>query len=137
MAATKKNGKAHPIQGFLKEQLADAQKLFKDIETEAEKVLENLRERARDSRKELETLTKRFDGVEQLREQLRDQLEKIREIDFGDVQKRLIVVRRKVVEGAGLASQAQMQQLNRDMAKLTKKVDALVGRKANRPDTQN
>ena len=116
---TKKNGAALQLPSFMKEQLEDAQKRFVAFEGEAQKVLENLIERGRESRKELETLLTRFQGLEQKATKART-----------DARKRLDKLQNRVIESVGVASQAQVQQLNREIVKLSKKLDQLVPKKA-------
>jgi hypothetical protein len=112
----KKNGVTQ-VEKFLKDQLVDVQKRFAQLENDAQRVLEDVVERSKDTRKELEAL--------------------VRRIDLGDVQKKVGLVQRKVVESVGVASQGQVEQLNRELARLVKKVDALVGKKADRSSPQN
>jgi len=120
---TRKNGRIN-LQVFVKEQFADAQKRFAHFEGEAQKVLETLRGRARESRKELEGF-------------VQDRLDHLKDLpllgkanaSLGEVQKRLTVVQAKVIESVGMASQAQVDQINRELARLSKKLDGLMGKK--------
>ena len=135
MAATttgKKNGKSN-LQVFVKEQIEDAQKRFAHFEGEAQRVLEGLVVRAKESRKELEELVQRFNGVEQIKDRL-DHLKDLPLIgkaneSLAEVHRRLSSVQTKVVESVGVASQAQVNQINRELVKLSKKLDSLVGKK--------
>jgi uncharacterized protein YukE len=121
--ATKRNGKSN-LQVFVKEQLEDAQKRFAHLEGEAQKVFDNLAGRARESRKELEVFVQRFNGFDQLKDRL-DQLKGV----SGDVQKRLTTVQSKVIESVGVASQAQVSQISRELTRVSKKLDTLMGKK--------
>jgi methyl-accepting chemotaxis protein len=129
---SKKNGRAN-IQMFVKEQIEDAQKRFAHFEGEAQKVLEGLVERAKESRKELEGLVQRFNGVEQIKDGI-DQIKELHLIEkanesWAEVHRRLASVQTKVVESVGVASQAQVNQINRELVKLSKKLDTLVAKK--------
>ena len=120
---TRKNGKAN-LQVFVKEQFADAQKRFAQFEGEAQKVLENLVGRARVSRKELEGFVQgRLDHLKDLR------LLGKANASLSEVQKRLATVQTKVIESVGMASQAQVDQINRELARLSKKLDGMMGKK--------
>jgi hypothetical protein len=134
MASTtvKKNGRSN-FQVFVREQIEDAQKRFAHFEGEAQRVLEGLVERAKVSRKELEDLVQRFNGVEQIKDRL-DHLKVLplfekANVSLAEVHKRLTAVQTKVVESVGVASQAQVNQINRELMKLSKKLDTLVAKK--------
>lgn len=129
---TRKNGKTANLQVFMKEQFADAQKRFAQFEGEAQKVLETLRGRARESRKELEGFVQgRLDHLKDL------QLLGKANASLSEVQKRLTTVQAKVIESVGMASQAQVDQINRELARLSKKLDGLMGKKGSgKGDTQ-
>lgn len=141
MAAKKTNG-TKQLQGFVKEQVVDVQKRLGAFETEAQKVLENLIARGRESRKEVEGLLQRFNGIEKLQggiEQLRDltsldaasvkKIGKRATAATNEVKKRLDVIQTRVVETVGVASQQQVKEINRELVKLSKKLDALAGKK--------
>jgi hypothetical protein len=135
MATTtaRKNGRTNNLQVFVKEQLEDAQKRFAHFEGEAQRVLEGLVERAKESRKELGGLVQRFNGVEQIKDRL-DHLKELPLIEkanesLAEVHRRLASVQTKVVESVGVASQAQVNQINRELVKLSKKLDTLVAKK--------
>ena len=123
------NGVATPkLGGFMKEQIDDAQKRLYALEAEAQKVLENLIERGQKSRKEVEALLGRLQGMEQVKEAKK--LGKKATQATTEVQKRLNVLQTRVIESVGVASQAQVNQINRELVKLSKKLDTLVGKKA-------
>jgi DNA repair exonuclease SbcCD ATPase subunit len=127
----KRNGRSN-FQVFVREQIEDAQKRFAHFEGEAQRVLERLVERAKESRKELEELVQRFNGV-----QIKDRLDHLKVLpliekaneSLAEVHKRLSAVQTKVVESVGVASQAQVNQINRELMKLSKKLDTLVAKK--------
>jgi len=99
------NGSNGTIQVFMKEQLEEAQRRFETFEADAEKVLKQLIARGKQQRKEL-------DG---LRTQVRR--------GWGQFQTR-------VVEATGVATQAQVKELNRELGRLSKKLDVLMGKRA-------
>jgi hypothetical protein len=95
-----KNHKSNNIQVFVKEHLEEAQKRVVAFEAEAE--------RGKEQRKELEGLVKRVNG------------------EAGtEVRKRLDGLQQRVVEATGFATQSQVRQISRELAKLSKKLDAL------------
>ena len=136
--ATTKNGSsskkavaAGGIETFVKGQLEEAQKRFAGLEKEAEKVLKNLAARGADSRKELEGLLGRLNSGEF------NPLESARVQELGkkatqagtEVKKRLDGLQTRVVEAVGVASQTQVKEINRELGKLSRKLDSLVGGK--------
>ena len=142
--AAKKNGThgAKQVQGFVKHQIEEAQERFVALETEAKNVLENLVARGQKTRKEVEGLLARFDGLEKAKEGL-EQLRELNPIDassvkkFGkrataataEVKKRFEDLQDKVISGVGVASQSQVREINKELVKLSKKLDTLVGKK--------
>lgn len=137
MATAKKNGTSQSgnttkLQGFVREQVEDAQKRLASFETEAQQVLGNLMERGQKSRKDLEKLLQKFNGIE-----VRDlnPLDKAQVKKLGkkatsasnEVRRRVEEIQNKVVQSVGFASQAQVQQINKELTKLSKKLDSLVG----------
>ena len=128
----------------------DAQKKLMAFETEAQKVLENLIDRGQKSRKEVEGLLQRFNGVEKLQggiEQLRElnpldaasmkKLGKKANAASQEVRKRIEDLQNKVIEGVGVASQAQVKEINKELIKLSKKLDSLVGKKGAAKEVRN
>jgi ElaB/YqjD/DUF883 family membrane-anchored ribosome-binding protein len=129
---TRKNGRAN-LQVFVKEHIADAQKRFAQFEGEAQKVFETLVGRARESRKELGGFVQdRLDNLKDL------PLLGRANASLSEVQKRLTTVQTKVIESVGMASQAQVNQINRELQRLSKKLDGLMGKKGSgRGETQD
>lgn len=121
-----KNGKAvasAQVQTFLKGQISEAQKALASLETEAEKVLAKIVARSRASRKELEAL---------LPKDLSKDLTKRATKASNVAKKRLDGLQTRVVEAVGVASQTQVREINRELTKLSKKLDAVLttGKKA-------
>ena len=98
------NGKNGAIQVFMKEQLEEAQRRIETFEADAEKVVKQLIARGKQQRREL-------DG---LRTHVRRR--------WGSLQAR-------VVQATGVATQAQVKEINRELGKLSKKLDGLIGRR--------
>lgn len=146
MATAKKNGSTNgtkQLQGFVKHQIEEAKEQFVALETEAKTVLENLIERGQKSRKEVEGLLNRFNGVESFQEGL-EQIKELNPIDRAsvkklgkrasaasvEVKKRLDDLQNRVISGVGVASQSQVREINKELVKLSKKLDLLVGKKS-------
>lgn len=129
---------AENLQTLVRGQLEEAQKRFQGLEAEAQKVLQNVSARAQASRLEIEGLldTVRkgempFDvqGVLGVAQGKAEDLAKKAGAAGAEVQKRLTGLQTRVVEAVGVASQSQVQQINRELARLGKKLDSLVGKK--------
>jgi polyhydroxyalkanoate synthesis regulator phasin len=119
------------IQEFVRSQIEDAHKRFSTFEEDATRVLEGLITRGRESRKELEgLLAKVGDGnLNPLDSERVKQLNRRASKARNDLRKRLDHLQTRVVEAAGVASQSQVRDITRELSKLSKKVDSLVGKK--------
>lgn len=119
------------LESFVKGQLDEAQKRFSGLEKEAEKVLKNLAVRGTESRKELEGLLGRINAGEfnPLESARVKQLGKKANQAGAEVKKRLDGLQTRVVEAVGVASQTQVKEINRELGKLSRKLDALIGGK--------
>jgi uncharacterized protein YukE len=132
--ATSKNGSSSSkatttqLETFVKGQLLEAQKRFAGLEKEAEKVLKNLAARGADSRKELEGLLGRINAGEfnPLESERVQQLGKKANQAGAEVKKRLDGLQTRVVEAVGVASQTQVKEINRELNKLSRKLDTLI-----------
>ncbi len=111
------------VQAFVKGQLEEAQKRFTVLETEAEKVLKNLVARGKESRKELEGLVGRFNAAELAT------LGKKAEKAGSEVLEKIGQIQNRVIAVTGVASQDQLREVNRELGKLSKKIDSLLGGK--------
>ncbi len=123
-----KNGK-QSLQDFVKHQLEDARERFTAFEKEAELVLKGLVQKGKAQRKELEQLIDRLNAGELFQTENLKQLSRRANQASEQLRRRLEELQSRVVEAAGVASQAQVQQLSRELSRLSKKVDALVGKK--------
>lgn len=130
-----KNGKSNELQVFLKGQLEEAQKRFHLLEKDAEKALNELISRGKESRKELQGLINRLNSTDL---NLANVLENPTVKELGkkagqagqDLRKRLDGLQNKLVVASGVASQQQVKELKGELNRLSKKIDALVGKKA-------
>jgi len=122
--------KANDVQGFVKGQFTVAQKRLVAFEAEAEKVLKNLIARGQESRKELDGLIERLGSAEIkiLNATLRDLAKRAQEVSH-EVRRKVEEFQDRVLEVAGVASQNQVKALNRQLTKLSRRLDTLVGEK--------
>ena len=129
-----KNGKSKDLQHFLKSQLEEAQKKFHTLEKDAEKALNELVARGKESRKDLQTLIQKINSADFSQAVLANprvkQFSKRAEVAGHDLKKALDGLQSKVVEASGVASQQQVKELKGELNRLAKKIDALVGKKA-------
>jgi hypothetical protein len=118
------------VQGFMKGQFGMAQKRLVAFEAEAEKVLKNLIARGQDSRKELDALLERLGAAELkvLNGSLRELAKKAQDVST-DARKKLEEFQARILEVAGVASSNQVRALNRQLTKLSRRLDSLAGRK--------
>lgn len=97
---------------------AEAQKRLKGLEAEAGKVVNILKVRGQESRKELNQLL--------AHPKVKELSRKVDEAGTG-LRKRMGVLQTRVVETVGVASQAQVRQIHKEVTKLSKKLDEMVG----------
>lgn len=117
------------VQKFVKGQLEEAQKRWALLEDEAQKVVKNLVARGMESRKEIEGLLTRLNGPEQVAAEKVKELSKRAGEARAELKKRLDGLQTRVVEAAGVASQSQVKAISRELTRLSKKLDTLVGKK--------
>ena len=115
--ASKQNGRAASVQTFVRDQIEEAQKRFVAIEGEARKALESLR---RFSPKDLRLLEN--PAVKQISRRA----EAAGSVMF----KRLDALQNRLIAASGVASQAQIRELSREINRLSKKVDGLMDKKS-------
>ncbi|HYO51466.1 hypothetical protein [Archangium sp.] len=118
---------AGQVASFVKGRLEQAQKQFGQLETEAQKTLRTLVSRGRESGREvLQRL-----NVNELRERPEvKELEKKATWVGGEVRQRLNGLQDRMVKVVGgVASQSQVQAINRELDRLTRKIDSLVSPK--------
>ena len=124
---------AGQVTSFVKGRLEQAQKQFGELETEAQKALQTLVTRSRESSREvLQKL-----NVNELREKPAvKELEKKATWVGGEVRQRLTGLQDRMVKVVGgVASQSQVQAINRELDRLTRKIDSMVSPK--KPEQQS
>jgi hypothetical protein len=96
------------------------------FEAEAEKVLKNLIARGQDSRKELDALLERLSAAELkvLNGSLRELVKRAQDVSL-EARKKLEEFQARILEVAGVASQNQVRALNRQLSKLSRRLDSL------------
>jgi TolA-binding protein len=114
------------VETFLKAQLAVAQKRIEELEGEAQKVLKTVETRGQEAAKEAQVLWGKLQEGTLLMDPRVVELGKKVDAAGTGLKKRLDGLQTKVVEAVGVASQAQLKDLNKELAKLTRKVDALL-----------
>lgn len=115
---------AGQVTSFVKGRLEQAQKQIGQLETEAQKALQTLVTRSRESSREvLQKL-----NVNELREKPAvKELEKKATWVGGEVRQRLTGLQDRMVKVVGgVASQSQVQAINRELDRLTRKIDSMV-----------
>jgi hypothetical protein len=113
MPMSTKNGE---IQGFMKEQMAEAQKRFATLQSEAEKTFKTWAARGYELQA---TTTKRATAI------------------GNGLRKKAESFQSRFVQAAGVATQGQIRALSRELNRLSKKVDALIEKKPpNKPDAR-
>jgi hypothetical protein len=117
---------AQNVETFLKAQLAVAQKRLEELEGEAQKVVKTLESRGQEAAKEAQALWGKLQAGELLTDPRVQELGKKVDAAGTELRKRLDGLQTKVVEAVGVASQAQLKDLNKELAKLSRKVDALL-----------
>jgi uncharacterized protein YPO0396 len=117
------------VQGFVKGQFGMAQKRLAAFEAEAERVLKNLIARGQDSRKELDALLDRLGSAELkvLNGSLRELAKRAQDVSQ-EARKKLEEFQARVLEVAGVASQNQVRALNRQLSKLSRRLDTIAGK---------
>jgi tetrahydromethanopterin S-methyltransferase subunit G len=124
---------AGQVTSFVKGRLEQAQKQIGQLETEAQKALQTLVTRSRESSREvLQKL-----NVNELREKPAvKELEKKATWVGGEVRQRLTGLQDRMVKVVGgVASQSQVQAINRELDRLTRKIDSMVSPK--KPEQQS
>jgi hypothetical protein len=111
------------VQDFMKEQMEEAQKRFQVIEGEAKKALGKIR---RFNAKELKFLENPSATVNATVKQI----SKKANAATNEMKKRFDALQEKLGELSGVATQAQIRELNKELHRLAKKVEGLVEKKA-------
>jgi hypothetical protein len=120
------NGKARNLETFVKQQISGAQKRIEGLEHEAEKVLRNLKSRSRGPAREMEKLLGQISPDTLLENPRVKELGRKATQVRSELRKRLDGIQTKAVEAVGVASQAQVKELNRELSRLSKKLDQIL-----------
>jgi hypothetical protein len=120
------HGKARNLETFVKQQLAGAQKQFKGLEQEANKVLRTLKARSRGPAREVEKFLGQISPESLLGNPKVKQLGRKATQVRSELARRLDGLQTRAVEAVGVASQAQVKELNRELSRLSRKIDQIV-----------
>ena len=101
--------RSNEVPAFVKEQLVEAQKRFAVIQVQAEKTIKEWVAKGHELQA---TTAKRTKALSH------------------DVRKQAESFQNRLIQAAGVATQSQIKALTRELTKLSKKVDALVEKKA-------
>lgn len=113
MATRKSQHKVADAQKFLLSQLEDARKRVQTLE-------KDLVKRGREQQREIEKLMNRITSGKELKA-----FEKKASAASGRLVKRLHKAQAQALDALGLATQSQIRQLSREVAKLSKRIDAM------------
>jgi hypothetical protein len=135
MAETQKN--AMKVPEFLREPLEAAQARLEAFEEEAQKVLKDLMEKGKASRKDFAELVQRISKQDWSLDEVRGRFDKLREQGVERAQElraqadtfrsealeRLVELQAKTVSFLGVASREQVEDLAREIEKLSKRIE--------------
>lgn len=120
------------IQEFVTSKLEDAKTRLSTLEKEAEGALKELVAKGKAQGKELEGLVEKLSGeIKTLDKEkaLKAVGKKANEVS-AEARRRLEKFQTGLIEAVGVASESQVRELTREISKLSKKLDTLVGKKA-------
>jgi tRNA U54 and U55 pseudouridine synthase Pus10 len=122
------HGKTQTLETFVKQQIGGAQKRLAGLEHEANKVLRTLKTRSKGPAREVgKFLGKVNTEAEALLDSAKVKQLGRKATQVGtEVRKRLDGLQTKAVEAVGVASQAQVKELNRELSRLSKKLDQIL-----------
>jgi uncharacterized protein YukE len=120
------NGKARNLETFVKQQIEGAQKRIEGLEHEAEKVFRQLKARSRGPAREVEKLLGQINPDTLLGNPRVKELSRKATQVGSELRKRLDGIQTRAVEAVGVASQAQVRELNRELTRLSKKLDQIL-----------
>ncbi len=126
----------HTLSNRMKEGIEAAQARLATLEKEAQKVVSELVSKGKASRKDVEELVARFNPEELLEvEVVKDIQGKAKHL-ASDLSHRIEEVREKVVTFAGVASREQVEDISKELDRLSRKLDKLTGKKASTPKAE-
>lgn len=119
------NGRTTRVPAFLREPLVAAQARFEQFEVEAQRVLKELMDRGRASRKDLENVVQRLSKQDWVA--LR-----------AEAMERLMDLQSRAIAFLGVATRDQVEELSREIERLAKRIEksaqARPGRKPSSPE---
>jgi hypothetical protein len=147
MAETHKieNGRMPKVPEFLREPLVAAQARLGHFEEEAQRVLKDLMDKGRASRKDLEHMVTRLSKQDWTFPEMKHRIEKLQkqgveraaewrgraETFRADALERMIELQGRAVAFLGVATKEQVQELSRELDRLARRIEK--GAKARRP----
>ena len=155
MAETAKlnGGRAHKVPEFLREPIEAAQARLERLEVDAERVLKDLMDKGRASRKEIEQIVARLSKQDWKLPEMKERIEKLREQGVeraaewrdraetfrAEAMERVVDLQGRAIAFLGVASRDQVEELSRELDKLARKIgksSPKKGRKAPRPPAE-
>jgi hypothetical protein len=138
MAETQKmiEGRAVKVAEFLKEPLEAAQHRLEQFEVEAQRVLRDLMDKGRASRKDFEHIVQRFSKQEWMSHDMKHRIDKLREQGVetaaelrgraetfrAEAIERVIDLQGRAIAFLGVASRDQVEELSRELDQLSKRM---------------
>jgi len=156
MAETSKmeSGRSVKVPEFLREPLVAAQARLEHLEEEAQRVLKDLMDKGRASRKDIEHMVQRISEQDWTFPEMRQRLEKLREqgveraVEWrgraenfrAEALERMIELQNRAVAFLGVATREQVEGLSKDLDRLARRIErgekpAKRAKKAGRPGT--
>ena len=139
MAETTKseNSRSVKVPEFLREPIASAQARLEHLEEEAQRVLKDLVDRGRASRKDLEHMVHRLSQQDWSLPEMRQRLEKLRETGVeraaewrgraesfrAEALERMIDLQNRAVAFLGVATRDQVEELSKDLDRLARRIE--------------
>ncbi len=131
------SGRSVKVPEFLREPLNAAQARLEHLEVEAQRVLRDLMDRGRASRKDLEQMVHRLSQQDWSLPEMRQRLEKLRETGVeratewrgraesfrAEALERMIELQNRAVAFLGVATREQVEELSRELDRLARRID--------------
>lgn len=138
-------GRNAKVPEFLREPLHAAQVRLEHLEEEAQKVLQDLMDRGRASRKDIEQMVHRLSQQDWSFPEMRERIEKLREQGLerasewrgraesfrSEALERMIELQNRAVAFLGVATREQVEELSKELDRLARRIEK--GDKAKRP----
>jgi hypothetical protein len=140
MAETQKmmnGGRAMKVPEFLREPLVAAQARLEQLEVEAQKVLKDLLERGRASRKDLEEMVQKLSKQDWTFPEMKHRIEKLREQGVeraaewrgraenfrAEAIERVVDLQGKAIAFLGVASREQVEEISKELDRLARRIE--------------